>query len=177
MSNSLSIAAVTLALRRLLDVAVPRLDPGLLGIQITTRTPDQARTNVTGESLNLFLYRAAVNAAWANLDPPRVVRPGESGLPSLALDLNYLLTAYSAEAGDATAASHRALGAAMGALHDHPVLDGDELRAALAGSDVHEQLERIRVTPLPLTVDDISKLWAGSPPSTGCRWPTRSASS
>lgn len=161
MSNSLSIAAVTLALRGLLNTAVPLLDAGLAGVQVTTRTPDAARTNVDGNSLNLFLYRAVSNAAWANLDPPFAVRPGESGLPALALDLHYLLTAYSSEAGDSTATSHRLLGAAMSVLHDHPLLDGGAIDAALAGSDVSGQPERVRITPLPISIDDLSKLWGG----------------
>lgn len=161
MSNSLAIAAVTLALRRLLDTTVPQLDSDLMGLQVTTRTPDAARTNVNGDSLNLFLYRAVTNAAWSNMDPPFAVRPGESGLPALALDLHYLLTVYSGEASDSTAASHRVLGAAMSVLHDHPLLDGDEINAALAGSDVKSQPERVRISPIQLSVDDLSKLWGG----------------
>lgn len=161
MSNSLSVAAVTLALRGLLTTAVPALDSALAGLQVTMRPPDAARTNLDGSSLNLFLYRTVTNAAFSNLDPPRTVRPGEAGLPALVLDLHYLLTAYGPEDADSTAASHRVLGAAMSVLHDHPVLDGDEIHAALAGSDVHEQLERVRISPVPLSVDDLSKLWGG----------------
>jgi hypothetical protein len=160
-SNSLSVAAITLALRGLLDTAVPALDSSLVGLQVTTRTPDAARTNVNVPSLNLFLYRAATNAGWSNLDPPLAVRPGESGFPALALDLHYLLTAYGAEDTDSTATSHRALGAAMSVLHDHPLLDGEAILAALPGSDVQDQVERIRISPVPLSVDDLSKLWSG----------------
>lgn len=161
MSNTLSVAAVTLALRGLLTTAVPALDSALAGLQVTTRPPDAARANVDASSLNLFLYRTVINAAFSNLDPPTTVRPGEVGFPALALDLNYLLTAYGPEDADSTATSHRVLGAAMSVLHDHPLLDGDEIHVALAGSDVHEQLERIRVSPVPLSVDDLSKLWGG----------------
>jgi hypothetical protein len=160
-SNSLSVAAITLALRGLLDTAVPALDSALVGLQVTTRTPDAARTNLSGPSLNLFLYRTATNAGWSNLNPPLAVRSGETGFPALALDLHYLLTAYGAEDTDSTATSHRALGAAMSVLHDHPLLDGETIRAALPGSDVEEQGERIRMSPVPLSVDDLSKLWSG----------------
>lgn len=161
MSNSLSVAAITLALRRLLDKSVPALDPDLVGLQVTTRPPDAARANVDGPSINLFLYRTVTNAGWSNLDPPMTVRPGEAGVPALALDLHYLVTAYGAEDTDNAATSHRALGAAMSVLHDHPVLDGDAILAALPGSDVQDQVERIRISPVPLSVDDLSKLWGG----------------
>lgn len=161
MSNSLSLAAVTLALRGLLTTAVPALDSALAGLQVTTRPPDAARTNVDSSSLNLFLYRTVTNAAFSNLDPRPTVRPGEAGLPALALDLHYLLTAYGPEDADSTATSHRVLGAAMSVLHDHPLLDGDAIHTALPDSNVHEQLERIRISPVPLSVDDLSKLWGG----------------
>lgn len=161
MSNSLSVATVTLALRGLLTTAVPSLDSALSGLHVTTRPPDAARANVDGPSLNLFLYRTVTNAALSNLDPPRSVRPGEVGLPSLALDLHYLLTAYGPDDADSTATSHRVLGAAMSVLHDHPLLAADELRDALTDSDVHEQVERLRISPVPLSIDDLSRLWGG----------------
>ena len=75
--------------------------------------------------------------------PPRQVKQGESGLPSLALDLRYLITAYAPDHNDVEV--HRLLGRALSVLHDHSVLGAAELAAALVHSDVHEQLERIRL--------------------------------
>jgi hypothetical protein len=75
----------------------------------------------------------------------------------LALSLSYLLSAYGAN--DDEIDSHRLLGRAMGVLHDHPLLDGAEIEAALPDSDLAEQPERVRSSPLPLSVDEISKLW------------------
>jgi Pvc16 N-terminal domain len=52
----------------------------------------------------------------------------------------------------------------MSILHDHPVLGKreiqDAVQAVLSGSDLHEQIDRLRITPLLLTLDDLSKLWA-----------------
>jgi hypothetical protein len=158
-SNTLAIAAATTALRNLLQAGVPALDPDLSDLDVTTRSPDAARTNVNGASLNLFLYRTAVNAGWSNTDMPRSVRPGESGYPPLALDLQYLVTAYGRDAVDKDAVSHQVLGGAMSVLHDHPVLGAAEIRGALQRNDLAEQLERIRISWLPLTVDDMSRMW------------------
>lgn len=159
MSNTLAVAAVTTALRNLLLDQVPKRDSELSDLGVTTRTPDAARKNVNGVSLNLFLYQTAVNAGWSNLDAPRSVHAGESGHPPLPLNLRYLLTSFGRDDADQDAVSQRALSGAMSVLHDHPVLGADELRDALPGSELADQVERLRLSPLPLGVDDMSKLW------------------
>lgn len=159
MSNTLAIAAVTNAIRNLLQSELPALDAELSDLNVTTRTPDAARKNLAGTSLNVFLYEAVSNAGWRNQDLPAQVRPGEAGTPPLALNLHYLLTSYARDDADQQAVSHRVLAGAMSVLHDHPVLDSSELAAALTDNDVAAQPERIRITPLQLSLDDISKLW------------------
>ena len=160
MSNSLAIAATTLALRNLLHQEIPSRDGSLAGLQVTTLPPDMARKNVqeVNAQLNVFLYQTAVNAAWRNMDLPNQTRPGEQGRPPLALNLHYLLTAYGNESDD-EGISHRVLGGAMSVLHDHPLLSRDEIRGVLANNDLGDQFERIRVTPLTLPMDEMSKLW------------------
>jgi hypothetical protein len=114
---------------------------------------------VTKAQLNLFLYQTVINGAWRNMDMPLKVRPGESGTPPLALNLHYLTTAYGRGDSDNDALSHRVLGGAMSVLHDHPVLDRDEIGLALTGNDLGEQFERLRITPLAMGVEELSKLW------------------
>ena len=156
MSNPLAIAAVTATLRSLLVRGV--------GIQdVTARPLDNARRGSTGNQLNLFLYQALPAAALRNQDMPRQVRQGETGHPPLPLTLFYLLTAYSDDEDDTKA--HRLLGQAMSVLHDHPLLGAQEIKDAttpipdLSDSDLHEQIERVRITLQPLTFEEISKLW------------------
>jgi hypothetical protein len=49
----------------------------------------------------------------------------------------------------------------MRALHDVPVLDPGDLATALTPpDDPGEQIERVRVTYEPLSVDEVSKLWS-----------------
>ena len=154
MSNSLAIAAVTATLRGLLFQG---LNSDLAGTLVTTHPPDRARATHSGNQLNLFLYQTQLNAAWRNADLPPV-RPGEASSPPLPLVLHYLITAYGEN--DDELLSNRLLGRAMGVLHDHPLLGADEIRLALAGNDLHEQVERVRLTPQPLTLEELSKLWA-----------------
>jgi hypothetical protein len=153
MSDALSIAAVTLTLRNLLFAGVNATVPGA---DVSTRPPDRARDGRAGNQLNLFLYQASVNGALRN-DPPPGVRPREQGHASLPLTLSYLLTAYGADDDDAL--GHRLLGAGMRVLHDRPLLSADEIRQALGESDLHRQVERVRITSQPLSVEELSRLW------------------
>jgi hypothetical protein len=157
MSNSLAIAAVTATLRSLLTKGsgIPN---------VTARSLDNARKNITTDQVNLFLYQALPDAAWRNQDMPRQVKPGETGHPPLPLVLYYLLTAFSDDDDDID--SHRLLGKAMSILHDHPLLGADEIKNAttpipgLVNSNLHEQIERLRITLQPLTLEEMSKLWS-----------------
>jgi hypothetical protein len=49
----------------------------------------------------------------------------------------------------------------MSVLHDHPLLGADEIESALDESELHRQVERIRITPQPLSLEEVSKLWSG----------------
>lgn len=157
MSNALAIATVTATLRNLLQDGFDA-DPDLPGVAVTTRPPDKARgNNDTGSQVNLFLYQTAIDAAWRNRDMPGKVKPGETGFPPLPLLLSYLLTAYGLNNDDVNA--HHLLGRAMSLLHDHPLLGAAEIQSALPKNDLHEQIERVRITPQPMSLEELSKLW------------------
>ena len=155
MSNSLAIAAVTKTLRNIIDTGI-RDELG--GGSVTTRPPDKAREN--GESsnqINIFLYQTLPNAALRNQDIPSRVKPGETGKFPLALNLYYLITAYGQNNDDIL--GHRILGTAMRVLHDAAILKPEDIKNALPESNLHQQIERIRLTPVFLSLEDVSKLW------------------
>jgi hypothetical protein len=154
MSNSLAVATVTQALQHLLNEAVKAF-PG--GAGVTVRPPDKARLTPAGNQLNVFLYHTTLDAAWRNQDMP-ALRPGESGFPPLPLVLHYVITAYG-EADEDDVKAHQLLGRAMSVLHDHPILGPDEFAGLVAGADLQNQVERVRITAQTLTVDDMYKLW------------------
>jgi uncharacterized protein (DUF2141 family) len=164
MSNSLAIAAVTATLRDILGLVSQRLpfdpdpDPDLNDATCSTKPPDKARTAEGANQLNLFLYQASINPHLRNADLPGQVRPGETGPAALTLDLDYVVTAYGKNSDDILA--HRLLGRAMSLLHDRSVLLPADIEKALKGNDLHRQVERVRITPHPLTSEELSKLWA-----------------
>jgi len=159
MSNALAIAAVTSTLSNLLQNV--NQGTGLSGVSITAKPPDKARDG-TGNQINLFLYQVLPNAAWRNMDIPQRVRSGETGIPPLALNLYYMMTAYGD--GNDDVLGHRLLGHAMSILYDHPLLGSQEIQAALPGnlnSELQNQIERVRITFQPLSVEEIFRLWTG----------------
>jgi hypothetical protein len=158
MSNASVIAAVTGALVNILTNRFSS-DPSLSGVNVTSMPVDKTRTGVNANSnqLNLYLYQTLPNAAWRNMDQPGLVRPGESGTPPLALNLYYLFTAFGVDNSEIL--SQRILGTAMSVLHDRPLLDATDLKNALPGVDPGEQIERVRFSQQPLSLEEVSKLW------------------
>jgi uncharacterized protein DUF4255 len=162
-SNPDAIAAVTATLQSILFQG---LKDNFSGIDVTMRPPDKARPdNETNNRVNLFLYQVVRNAAWVNADMPRQVLPGEIGNPPLPLNLFYLVTAYGQDNDVSTPSGHELLGAAMSILHDHSILGAEEIRLATQGpfpdSDLDRQIERVRLTHHPISLDELSKLWTG----------------
>lgn len=164
MSTPLAIAAVTVTLQVLLGKGIVA-DNDLNDSTVTALPPDRARGNNNANQLNLFLYQTVLNAAWRNADMPQQVNPGENGNPPLALNLYYLMTAYGRDNDAAQPFSHHLLGQAMSILHDHPLLGRDEIKqatdASLKANGLDLQIERVRITPQPMSLEEISKLWTG----------------
>jgi hypothetical protein len=154
MSNARAIAAVTRTLQRHLS---ERLSDVVAGARVTTKPPDRARPDAAaGPQLNLFLYQTSIDAAWRNR-PPLGGNSFEDTQPALPLVLSYLLTAYGEEDDDIE--SQELLGAAMSALSDRPLLSRSDISVAFPGAELENQVERIRITPHPLPLEDISRLW------------------
>jgi hypothetical protein len=160
MSNYLAIATVTAVLRDILQEAAIAAD---LGAEVTTRRPEQVGDGDQDKPLvNLFLYRVTPNAVWGNADLP--TRSADGRLvrrPQAALDLHYLLSFYGPEK---ELVPQQMLGRVISALHAQPLLSPDKIRRTikppLDGSDLAEQVERIRFSPLSLSLEELSKLWS-----------------
>ena len=154
MSNSLAIAAVTTTLRNLISQGVAQeLGDGI----VTTQPPDKARYHHDKNQINLFLYHILPNASWRTMDLPNRVKPGEIGQPPLALNLYYIITFYGKDNDDILA--HRLLGKAMHILNDYAVLNPADIKISLGESDLHNQVERVRITLQSMSLEDVSKLW------------------
>lgn len=172
MSNALAIAAVTTLLDYRITQALARNDVPVSLESVTAKPLDKAREG--GENtnqINIFLYQTLHNAAWRNQDMPNRVRPGETGRPPLALNLSYLITAYGKNNDDIE--GQQLLGMAMQTLHDQPEIHPMHVEQAIASSnlalskkellvssDLKNQIERIRLVPQILSVEEVSKMWA-----------------
>lgn len=168
MSNHLAIATVTFVLGQIVDAAAKAAVPGA---GVTTQRPDALNNTTTPQPpVNLYLYQVSPNGAWRNDDlPTRATNGGLLRRPQAALDLFYLLTFF----GDETELEpQRILGSVATALHARPVLTREKIRSAiqtvvdadpnhyLAGSDLAEQVELVKFSPLPLNLEELSKLWS-----------------
>lgn len=179
MSSPLAIASVTAVLRDLLNNGF--IDHNIVGalgsnVTVTTVPPDTIPLDSTNAQtqLNLFLHQVTPNLGWRNVGfPSRDARGDRLTNPPLALDLHYLLTSY----GAAELHSEILLGYAMHLMHENPVLDRQAIRIALAGStvdnsilppafqalsaaDLADQVEQIKITPVTMNSEEMSKLWS-----------------
>ena len=173
MSTALAIAAITRVLGSVIDQAIQSADVStLLGSPpyLTSKAPDQLETGADeAAQLSLFLYHVTYNQGWREVGLPSRNGAG-AGIdrPPLALDLHYLLIAY----GDSEYVPQVLLGLGMQALHETPFLYRQQianiftpppplspLDTALATAGLADQVEMIKVTPEPLSTEDLSKLW------------------
>jgi hypothetical protein len=179
-SNALAFAGVTAVLKDLLDTGM--IDHEVTdimgqGVTVSAVAPDSIQLgNEMGARLNLFMHQATPNAAWRNAAyPSRDASGRRIANAPLAVDLHYLLTAYS----NADLQAEVLLGYAMQLFHETPVLARDTIRTALnppnppvaAGnllpsvyqalraSDLADQYEQIKITPSVMNTEELSKLW------------------
>jgi hypothetical protein len=170
MSNTLAISAVTAAFGHLLSrVTDPTVVPIPTAATITLGPPD---LSTDGQRLNLFLYGVSPNAALRNTELPVRNAAGQlTGQPSLALNLHYLLTAFGQSNNEL--AGHHLLAQAMSVIHDNSLLTRDHIRAALTAyqatyaqiiqSDLADQVEQVKLTPVVLSHEELTKLWSVFP--------------
>lgn len=160
MSNFLAIATVTEALKQMLDATVGRDVPGANATAV--------RPSESGDKgVNIYLYQVSPNSSWRNEDLP--TRRDDSTMaqrPRAALDLHYLLTFYGEEAH---LEPQRLLGSVAATLHAQPVLTRQRIRDAISnaetgflnGSDLAEEVELVKFTSIPLSLEELYNLWSG----------------
>ena len=164
MSNFMAIAAVTTTLQSILTQTITA-EADLSDTTVTILPLDKARGNNSNNQINLFLYQVTRNSAISNSPMPQQVKPGESAFPPLPLNLHYLITAFGRDNDTSQPFGHELLGKAMSALHDYMILQPADIRAATSATlplnDLDRQIERVRITFQPMSLDELSKLWTG----------------
>jgi Pvc16 N-terminal domain len=171
-SNSLAIAAVTSTIRYVLDRSLQQPHAGPVGgANVTTLRPQELASSEVADTsgINVFCFQATPNHAWNLTDLP-TRRPDGSMVqrPVAAVDLHYLLTCYGDEP---SLEPQRLLGRVVGALAATSVLTRDVVTAALAlydddtetaflaSSDLADEVELVKLAPMTLSLEEMSKLW------------------
>ncbi|HEY0183324.1 MAG TPA: DUF4255 domain-containing protein [Rhodopila sp.] len=173
MSTALAVAATSRVIAAIIDDAVAtarQTMSSILGAATTTSAPpDHIPTGVATEitNLNLFLYHVTYNPGWREVGlPTRGSDGGVINRAPLAIDLHYLLSAYSPNDYEAQIV----LGIGMQALHEIPVLFRNKIQRvfqspttdvdrALATADLADQIELVKIVPQQLGTEELSKLW------------------
>lgn len=166
MSNHLAIATVTAALRTVLANALAADQLGM-DPNVTTMRPDLLGSDRLKTGVNLYLYQVVSNVAHRNDDLPTRRADGTLvRLPQVALDLHYLVSCYG---NDADLEPQRLLGSVMRALHARPTLSRDIIVKTLqqpdappwiVQSNLAEQIDAVRFSPLLLSLEELSKIWS-----------------
>jgi hypothetical protein len=160
MSNFLAVATVTAALSQIVLDAIKVDVPGS---DVSTIRPNGT---VAGAKVNIYLYQVMPSAALSNADLPARRSDGQLvQRPVAALDLNYLITFFGAEA---QLEPQRLLGSVVRTLHARPVLTRDRIKKTiatalfsfLANSNLADSVELVKFTPLGLSLEELSKLWS-----------------
>ena len=163
MSNALAIATVTATLRGFLQNALNTAPFGKVEDALV-KPMRPGSSDPLAKGVALFLYQVTHNAHWRNIDLPTrdqsaVVRQR----PKVALDLHYLMSFHGEPD---TYEPERLLAIVESALHGSPVLarplvqtiiDGN---TELADSDLADAIDTVRVTPIALNLEELSKLWS-----------------
>jgi hypothetical protein len=164
-SNYLAIATATAGL---MEIIAKGLKVG--GATVQAIKPSAPPGNQPNPGVAVFLYQVTPNLAYRNTDLPTRNSVGEVvQRPRVALDLHYLLTFHG---DDGTLEPQRLLGCTVVNLHSQPLLSRSLIHkiisslvpldplASLAPSDLEYEVELVKFTPLPLSLEEMSKLWS-----------------
>ncbi|NEP18602.1 MAG: DUF4255 domain-containing protein [Leptolyngbya sp. SIO4C1] len=166
MSSPLAFATVTATLKKFLQEAAQAMVSGAQVITGRPRVEGSDNGASTSPTIYLYLYQVVPNVAFRTADLP--TRRSDGSViqkPQSAWDLHYLLSFH----GNETALeAQRMLGNIVSVLHAQPLLTQAQIRRTisdsetpfLATSDLAEQFEAIKFTPLILNLEELSKVWS-----------------
>jgi uncharacterized protein DUF4255 len=168
MSNYLGIATVSEALRQLVQGGADEAFPGAEALVL--RPPSNLSGNHPAGHPNAFagvyLYQVTPNSAWRNAETPTRRSDGSVLRPTrAAFDLSYVISVYG---DDNKMEPQMVLGAVLRRLSARPVLTKEDIINAkssvlvtqLANSNLETEVEQVKFTMLPLSLEEMSKVWS-----------------
>jgi len=163
LSNYLSIATVTAALRWTLQSAINK---NISGADVKTARPDDTGGKLPSPGVNVYLYQVTQNLAMRNSDLPGRLSQGQLiKRQNVPLDLHYLLTFYG---DDEYLMPQRLLASVVSALHSKPVLTRQMIKNMLADptfnylstSNLADAIETVKFTQVNLSLEELAKIWS-----------------
>jgi hypothetical protein len=175
MSDYRAIAAVTTTLQNILYDAVSTIIPQAT---VTTLRPEKASNgNQNNTGLNLYLYQVMPNAAYRNTDivfrwhdqQKKAEDRATDRIKQYAqipLNLHYLLSFYG---DDTNLVPQLLLGRVVSVIEARPILSPGDIHKALNNNEdlknsnleyQAENIEHIKLSSIPLSLEDLSKLWS-----------------
>lgn len=166
MSNFLAIATVTETLRQVLNEAVGKEVTGATATAVSPVGGGMTRGGLPDVGVNVYLYQTTPNASRRNDELP--VRRDDGSViqrPKAAFDLLYLFSFYGQETYQEP---QRVMGTVLRTLNEQPLLTPKMIHNAvvnsassfLAGSDLEDEIEPVRLMPMTLSLEEVSKLWS-----------------
>jgi hypothetical protein len=164
LGNFQTFASVTATIAYILE----GVNKDVHGIKITTRPLDALETANPTNSLNILLYSVTSSPSVGSIDLMIKDPAGDVvNNPSLLLELHYLITATAADNNDLI--SQQILASAMKLLNEYPILTKEIIQEAvstqeiLKTSDLKDQVERVKLSIEPVSIDEITKVWSRFP--------------
>jgi hypothetical protein len=137
----------------LVSVLTSALDNGMPDPPIAELSNLQGNIPTSPARLTVFLFEVAEDPSARN--KPRTRSPAGPNIelkkPPMALVLRYLVTAW----GGNRETEHTLLGVALRALYDGALISGPDLK----GADLEDTAEVLKVTLLPLTLEERTRVW------------------
>jgi len=164
MSNYLAIATATAVFAQKINESLNRVTHISAAPNVFTKRPEKQDSQMVGAYV--YLYKVEHNQHFRNND--LATRSADGTLirqPQVALDLDYHITFYGRET---TLEAQRLMGAVITDLHANPLitpleikqfLDAQGDQSYLADSNLYQQQASIKIEPVQLSIEDISRMW------------------
>lgn len=171
MSNFLAVATVTATLNELLRASANTDVAGATVLMMEPNNAANVATQTGIPTINIYLFQVTPNAALRNSDLPTRRSDGTVFQRSqAAIDLHYMISFYGAEN---ELVPQRLLGSVVRTLHAEPQLTRNRIRSTIinplyAGylnapgkeSNLADQVELVKFSPLHLSLEELAKIWS-----------------
>ena len=160
MTNYLSIATVTAALKNMIQTGIKDDLPGTI---VTAVTPESLNNAQKERKINIYLYQVALNKELRQESSIPNHYRGRTKEKSVQLDLYYLITFYGNEL---ELEPQQLLGSTIRSLLDRPLLEKEAIEETiirsdfLADSTLSHQMQKVNFVLGTMTPEELTRIWS-----------------